>query len=85
MVDMKKSVRSINIVKCIVSVIWLLIVVAVVSPSQLPFPEVFYGIAAFFVVSHVYVIVKFRKFMRGLSDYPGVYLFGLLQLWTIRR
>lgn len=80
---MKKSVRSIKIDKSIVSVIWFLILVAVVSPAQMYFPEVFY--AVFFVVSHAYVIVKFRKLMRGLNDYLGVFLFGLLQLWTIRR
>jgi len=82
---MKKSVRSIKVGKCIVSVIWLLIVVAVVSPSQLPFPELFYGIGVFFVVSHAYVIVKARGVIRGPADCLGIFLFGLLQLWTIRQ
>ena len=82
---MRLSSSSINIGKCFVSLIWLLIVVAIVAPSQLPFPEVFYGVAAFFVVSHTYAIVKVRTIMRGPSDYLGVFLFGLLQLWTTRR
>ncbi len=82
---MKKSSRSIKVGKCIVSIIWLLIAFAVVSPSQLPFPELFYGVGVFFVVSHGYVIFKYRKIMRGLSDYLGIFLFGLLQLWTIRQ
>lgn len=82
---MRLSSSSIKIGKCFVSLIWLMIVVAIVSPSQLPFPDVLYGIAVFFVISHTYVIVKVRTVMRGPSDYLGVFLFGLLQLWTISR
>ena len=82
--DMRLSPRSIKVGKCVVSVIWLLIVVASVSPSQLSFPDLFYGLAVFFVISHAYLMIKHRKILRGLGDILGVFLFGLLHLWVLK-
>jgi len=83
-VDMNKGFR-LKMGKCVVSVVWLLIIVAVVAPSQLPFPSVLYAMGVFLVVSHIYEIVISRNIMRGPLDYLGIFFFGLLHIWTIRH
>lgn len=75
---------KVSIGKVIVSFVWLLIIASVWVPSRVPFSGVFLGIGVFLVVAHAYEIVKYRHLLRGLSDYLGVMLFGLLQLWSIK-
>ena len=76
--------RIILISKLVVSVVWVLIVVAIVQPAAIPFASILYGVGVFLVVAHTIEIVVYRRLLRGVGDYLGVFLFGLLQLKGIR-
>ncbi len=78
------NIRKIYVGKSIVSVVWLLVIVSVITPSQVPFSGVFHGVGVFLVIAHLYEIVKYRRLMRGIGDYLGTFFFGLLQLRTIK-
>ncbi|WP_108787254.1 DUF1145 domain-containing protein [Erythrobacter sp. Alg231-14] len=70
--------------KVIVSIVWVLIAIAVVEPSQIPFAQAFEWLGAFLVISHVVEITVLRERMRGPKDYALTMLYGALQLKTIR-
>ena len=81
---MKWSLRSLTICKIIVSIVWLLIVVSVIVPSQLLFPSELQGLGIFLLVAHSIELLVYKKLMRGPGDYLGTMLFGFLQLKSIK-
>lgn len=81
---MKWSLRSLTICKIIVSIVWLLIVVSVIVPSQLAFPSELQGLGIFLLVAHSIELLVYKKLMRGPGDYLGTMLFGFLQLKSIK-
>jgi len=80
----RMSERTVKNGKVIVSIVWLLVLASVIVPAQLPFAGVFQGVGVFLIVAHSIEIVMYRRLMRGVSDYFGTMLFGLLQLQSIK-
>lgn len=78
------SSRTIKIGKVIVSIVWLLIMASVITPTQVPFSGVFQGGGIFLVVAHSVEVMMYKRLMRGPEDYLGTMLFGLLQLRSIK-
>ncbi|ARN75191.1 DUF1145 domain-containing protein [Oceanicoccus sagamiensis] len=70
--------------KLVTSVMWVLIVVAVIQPAVIPFATILQWVGGILLVAHCIEIVVYRRLMRGVGDYLGVLLFGVLQLKSIR-
>lgn len=79
-----EPMMNLKVGKVIVSIVWVLIVIAVVEPSQIPFAQAFKWFGAFLVISYIVEIIVFRERMHRLKDYALIMLYGALQLKTIR-
>ena len=77
---MKFSQRQIKNGKIIVTVTWLLALAAFLFPAHIPFSNVFVGIGAFLVVTHLIEIAVFKKRLKVINDYIGVFFYGVLHI-----
>ncbi len=77
---LKFSPTQIKRGKVIVALTWILVIAAFLLPGEIPFSTVFIGIGAFLIVAHLLEIMFFNKRLNSLSDYIGVFLFGILHI-----
>ncbi|WP_299074957.1 DUF1145 domain-containing protein [uncultured Paraglaciecola sp.] len=72
--------NQLRIAKSIVVLVWILVIVAVVAPTQLPFAMFFQGVGIFLVVAHCIELVVFKRFIKQPSDVLHILLFGILHI-----
>lgn len=77
---MKFNQRQIKNGKILVAVAWMLALAATLFPAHIPFSNLFIGIGAFLVVTHIIEIAVFNKRLKLVNDYIGVFFYGALHL-----
>jgi uncharacterized protein YhhL (DUF1145 family) len=71
--------------KVILSIVWLLIIGAVIAPSQVPYADRLTMLGIALLVAHSIEIFIFRKLMRNIGDYFAMLVFGVLQLKSLKK
>ena len=71
--------------KVILSIVWLLIIGAVIAPSQVPYADKLTMLGIALLVAHSIEIFIFRKLMRNTGDYFATLVFGVLQLKSLKK
>lgn len=66
--------------KAVIIITWLLAVTAYFLPTHIPFSTIFIAIGAFLVIAHSVEMLIFNNRLKSVSDYIGVFIFGILHI-----